>query len=85
MSAYAKPAFGPRRQRSPALIARCAIRYREGWSLADIAIAENCAPPTIRSILVEAGIEIRGRGAAADSFRFCAQRCWPHNLEGDAA
>lgn len=71
---YIVPRPGPRRRRTPELIARCVERYEAGWALLDIGLAEGCGANAIKGILVEAGIAIRGRGIASDSFRFTADR-----------
>jgi hypothetical protein len=81
---YIVPRPGPRRIRTPELIARCVMRYQQGMSLIDIGMMEGCGGNAIKSILGEAGITPRSRGATAhspvDSFRYSADRR-RHNLQ----
>ena len=80
------PRPGPRRRRTPELIARCIERYVvDNISLYDIGMMEGCGANAIKGILVEAGIEIRGRGVASDSFRFTADRRRYGDEQRDAA
>lgn len=70
------PLMGPRRARSPELYQRATELYAAGASCADIGLQMGFSSGTVRTLLVEAGTEIRPRGRGSDGYRYTADRKW---------